>query len=175
MTALAGAVKVVLAIKHEAVSRPKTSNDDKKKIMNLRYAGIRLWISEKRPNKPLKRSSSSVVLPVSASVSSLPLCGAGNIDGSKRENSSIHAPYCSLIGQKVCIYLVATQIREADWIITPVTQQLFFLIPFVLLGAFFDTWQRTAHMYLCFDFEMGDGNWSVSDWCWKMLWNALKT
>lgn len=42
MTALAGAVKVVLAIKHEAVSRPKTNNDDKKKIMNLRYAGIRL-------------------------------------------------------------------------------------------------------------------------------------
>lgn len=36
MTALAGAVKVVLAIKHEAVSRPKTNNDDKKKIMNLK-------------------------------------------------------------------------------------------------------------------------------------------
>lgn len=71
--ALAGAVKVVLAIKDEAVSRPKTNNDDKKKIMNLYSAAIRLWISEKRPNKPLKTSSSSAALPVSASVSSLPL------------------------------------------------------------------------------------------------------
>lgn len=43
------------------------------------------------------------------------------------------------------------------------------------MGAFFDTWQRTAHMYLCFDFEMGDGNWSagaLSDWL--MLKNVVK-
>lgn len=158
MTALAGAVKVVLAIKHEAVSRPKTNNDDKKKIMNLRYAGIRLWISEKRPNKPLKRSSSSVVSLLPSLLPSLafPSCGAGNIDGSKRENSSIHAPYCSLIGQKVCIYLVATQIREADWIITPVTQHLFFN-PICFVGGFLR--HVTADCTHVLVFWFWDGGW----------------
>lgn len=92
----------------------------------------------------------------------LRLCSAaiaGNIDGSKHSaDSGIRPRPLMLSDWTKRQHLSCCYPESRRWFACKGCQSIISLYPLSFVEAFFHTWQRTAHMYLCFDFEMGDGN-----------------
>ena len=138
-------------MRRQAVSRFNAYIYERRNINNLNYNITELNICAKRQNKPL----ATALFVVSSASASCTLTAVLEI---LTEVNTVRTLASALWLDKtpVFILLLPRMAMLIGWMVLSIIFN--FLYPFSFVGAFFCTWQRTAHMYLCFDFEMGDGN-----------------
>lgn len=118
-----------------------------KESLTLLHLHIDFFQNRKRLNKPFLQAIPSLFRQF--------LLSSGNIDGSKHSMYSgmCHAHWHSVIGQIVCICLVATQYRVVDWLLW--LSVIFFFKPPCFVKAFSYTWQRASHMFVFWFWDGG--------------------